>query len=153
MKTTNTDSHIFGSDDRPVFRIIIYCLSLAFSGLIASLETLRPTTSGFSFHLSWRTLLTFLIGVAIFVPCFKTIFLSPNKRGRVAGLALVVVVGLVSFLFPLRFVPTEEFGALFTGLSIAVCFVSTIGGILFVISRFLNADERQTELEAQAPKV
>ena len=153
MKTTNTDSHIFGSDDRPVFRIIVYCLSLAFSVLIASLETLRPTTSGFSFHLSWRTLLTFFIAVAVFVPCFETIFLSPNKRGRVAGMALVVVVGLVSFLFPLRFVPTEEFGALFTGLSIAVCFLSTIGGILFVISRFLNADERQTELEAQAPKV
>jgi len=153
MKTTNNDSHFFGSDDRPVFGIIVYCLSLAFSVLIASLETLRPTTSGFTFHPSWRTLLTFFIGVAIFIPCFKTIFLSPHKRGRVAGMALVVVVGLVSFLFPLRFVPTEEFGALFTGLSIAVCFLSTIGGILFVISRFLNAEERQTELEAQAPKV
>jgi hypothetical protein len=125
----------------------------SFSVLIASLETLRPTISGFSFHLSWRTLLTFFIAMAIFVPCFKTIFLSPNQRGRFAGLVLIVVVGLVSFLFPLRFVPTEKFGALFAGLSISVCFLSTIGGILFVIGRFLNADERQTELEAQASKV
>ncbi len=131
-----------------VFRIIVFCLSLAFSVMFASLEMLRPTAFGFTFLPSWRTLLTFVIGAAICVPCFKMIFHSPSKKRRVAGLVLVVFTGMVSFLYPLRFLPTQRFGEIFTGLGIAFCFLSIIGGSLFVIGRFLNADERKAESEA-----
>jgi hypothetical protein len=62
-------------------------------------------------------------------------------------LVLVAVIGLASLLYPLRFVQSEKLGAIFTGLTIATCVLSTIGGILFTINRFLNADQRQTELE------
>jgi hypothetical protein len=140
-----TNSHIFGKDDRPVFRIIIYCLSLAFSVLIASLETVRPAQDGFAFEVSWRTAVAFLIGAAITVPCFRTMFLSPSKARRNSALALVVVIGVASFLYPLRFVPSEKFGAIFVGLSIAACALSVIGVVLFGINRFLNADQHATE--------
>ena len=55
------------------------------------------------------------------------------------------MIGLASFLYPLRFVPSEKFGAIFTGLMIAVCALSVIGMILFTINRFLNADQRAME--------
>ena len=147
MNATTTNTHFFGSDDRPVFRIIIYSLSLAFSVLIASLETVRPTGGnfGFYFEVSWKTALTFLAGAAITVPCFRTIFLSPHKVRRNIALAVVVVIGLVSFLYPLRFVPSDKFGAIFTGLGIAVTVLSLIGAVLFTINRFLNADQRAVE--------
>lgn len=150
MKANFTNSHIFGSDDRPVFQIIVYCLSFAFAVLVASLETLRSAGSGLTFAISWNTCGVFIIGALIFVPCFKIIFLSPSKARRVVALGLIVVIGLLSFLYPLRFVRVEQFGAIFTGLTIAVCALSTIGGILFVINRFLNADQRRTALEAHA---
>lgn|SRR5688572_27455736 len=150
MNTTNSSTHIFGNDDRPVFRIIVYCLSLAFSVLIASLETIRPATSAFTFEFSWRTLLTFLIGAAIVVPCFRTIFLSPHIRRRIVALAMVVMIGLSAFLYPLRFVPAHKYAAIFTGLAIAVATVTLVGGILFTINRFLNADELATQSEKHA---
>ena len=145
MKTTDADAHIFCRDDRPVFRIIIYCLSLAFAVMVASLEALRPSPNGFAFQVSWRTWLTFFIGAAFFVMCFKMIFLSPSKKRRVAALVPVVMTGFAGFLYPLRFVPAEKHGALFLGLGLAVCFLSAIGGMLYAISRFLNADERKGE--------
>lgn len=153
MKIPDTDSHIFGQDDRTVFRIIVYCLSLAFSVLVASLETLRSTDTGFTFVISWRTLLALVVGGVIFVPCFKTSFLSPSKRRRTVAIALAVVTGFVSFLYPLRFVPAHKLGAIFTGLTIAACVLSTIGGILFVIKRSLDADERRTALEQASGKL
>lgn len=145
MTTNLESSHIFGKDDRPVFRIIIYCLSLAFSVLIASLETVRSARDGFAFEVSWRTAVAFLLGAALTVPCFRTIFLSPNKARRNAALTVVVVIGVASFLYPLRFVPSEKFGAIFTGLTIAACTLSVIGVILLTINRFLNADQRAME--------
>ena len=145
MKATDAEEHIFGSDDRPVFRIIIYCLSLAFAVLIASLEALRPSPNGFAFEVTWRTWLTFVIGAAFFVLCFKTIFLSPSKKRRITAMAPVVMTGFAGFLYPIRFVPPEKHGALFLGLGLAVCFLSTIGGMMYAISRFLNADERKGE--------
>ena len=147
MNATDTNSHIFANDDRPVFRIIVYCLTLAFSVLIASLQTLRGASSGFAFEFSWRTILTFVISAALLVPCFKIAFLSPSKRARIATFVLVAVIGLASLLYPLRFVQSEKLGAIFTGLTIATCVLSTIGGILFAINRFLNADQRETELK------
>src|SRR5882672_8073769 len=124
MNTIDTNSHIFANDDRPVFRIIVYCLTLAFSVLIACLETLRATSFGFAFEFSWRTILTFVISAALLVPCFKIAFLSPSKSARIATLGLVTVIGLASLLYPLRFVQREKLGAIFTGLTIASCVLS-----------------------------
>ena len=148
MNTKETKTRFFGRDDRTVFRIIIGCLSLAFSVLVASLETVRPAPFGFSFHVSWNTLLTLGVAAVIVVPCFRTLFLSRHASRRKAALAIVVMIGLASFLYPLRFVPTTKFGDIFIGLAIAVGALSMIGRCLFAINQFLNADQRATEAEA-----
>ena len=149
MKKATVETHIFGKDDRPVFRIIIYCLSLAFSVLLASSETVRPSPAGFgfTFEITWRTATMFLIGAGVTIPCFKTLFLSRSNLRRHMALALVILIGLGSFLHPLRFVPSEKFGQIFIGLTIAACVLSGIGAILFLINRFLNEDQRAIEAE------
>jgi hypothetical protein len=148
MNTNETKSRFFGRDDRTVFRIIIGSLSLAFSVLIASLETVRPAPFGFSFRISWNTLVTLAGAAVIVVPCFRTLFLSRHASRRKAALAMVVMIGLASFLYPLRFVPSAKFGEIFIGLAIAVGALSLVGGCLLAINRFLNADQLATEAEA-----
>jgi nitrate reductase gamma subunit len=95
--------------------------------------------------ISWKTFVIFLIGAAIFVPLFKVIFHSASRKRRVAALSLIGMIGLISFLYPLRFVPSEKFGEIFAGLGMAACVLSAIGGILFAIRRFLDADEQRTK--------
>jgi hypothetical protein len=143
MNRTGTGSQIFGNDDRPVFQIIIYSFALAFAVLIASLESLRQSSFGFSFHISWRTPLTLVLAAAVIVPCLKTLFHAPSGKRRFAAFALIVTIGLSSFLYPLRFVQSEKFGEIFIGLTVAVCLLSAIAGFLFAISRFLSADAHQ----------
>ena len=145
MNKGTTNTHFFGNDDRPVFRIIIYCLSLAFSVLVASLETVRHGASGLSFELSWRTFVVFVLGGLFFVPCFKVIFQSSNRKARVVALASVCEVGVAAFLYPLRYVPKEKHGEIFIGLAIATVLLSGIGIALLSINRFLNNDAEKVE--------
>lgn len=146
MKTVNYNTQIFGSNDRQVFAIIVYCLSLAFAVLVASLETVRSTQTGFFFEVSWRTVLIFVLAGVILVPCFKTIFQSRQKHRRSALLIFVCAIGLGAFAYPLRFVPAEKYGDILLGLTVAACALSIIGTILFLINRFLNADARSVEV-------
>ena len=147
MKSAPSNEHIFGRDDRPVFAIIIYSFAFSFAAMVASLEMLRRTASGYSFHPSWRTAVIFALGGTVFIPCFKAIFLARGKIRRFAALALLALIGLGSFLYPLRFVPVEKFGDIFTGLAFAAFFLSGIGGMLYGVHRFCRADERQAEEE------
>lgn len=140
MNGARNNPPIFASDDRPVFRIIVYCLSLAFSVLVASLETVRHGDAGFAFHISWRTLFVLLVSASFFVVCFKAIFHSTRRKLRRAALAVVSMIGLGAFLYPLRFVPLEKFGDIFFGLAIAASLVSAIAAALYGVNRFLNAD-------------
>jgi hypothetical protein len=140
MSTVDAPVRFFGNDDQKVFRIIVYCLSLAFSVLIASLETIRRTAEGFSFQVSWRTAVVFVIAALFVTPCFKVIFHSRRKAVRTAALGVICAIGLGSFLYPVRFVQSEKFGDIFLGLAIAAAALSCIAVALFVINRFLNAD-------------
>lgn len=145
MRTTPETTHIFGSDDRPVFRIIVYCLSLAFSVLVASLESVQLTNYGFGFHFGWRTVLAFALAAAVVIPCFKVAFLSPSKARRIAAFSVVAAIGIGSFLYPLRFVSGEKLAHVLTGLVIAASVLSVVGTFLFIANRLLNADQRATE--------
>src|SRR6267378_4068084 len=125
-------------NDRLLNRIIVYGLSLSFSVLLASLEALRATNSGFTFEVTWRTLVALVLAAAVVAPCFQIIVYSPNKRARRAALIVVVLIGIGSFFYPLRFVPREKMGAIFTGLGLAVVALSTVGGFLLLVRRFFE---------------
>ncbi len=124
-------------------RIIVYGLSLAFSVLIASSQTVRSTATGFTFRFTAGTLIAFLVGAAVVVPCFHVIFYSKRKRLRYAALAVVVAIGCGGFLYPLRFVQGEARPQIFIGLIVAACALSVVAGLMFVVSRFLSRDEKQ----------
>ena len=59
----------------------------------------------------------------------------------------LAVVGVVSFLYPLKFVPAEKRRDVAVGLSLAIACITGVGCVMFKVKRFLDADEQQTEEE------
>jgi hypothetical protein len=131
--------------DRLLSRIIVYGFSLACGAVIASLEALRSTAVGFAIVFSWRTLLMFVVGTVIMVPCFLIILHSKRTYLRRAVLAFVTLVGLGAFFYPMRVVPGERMPAVSLGLAVAVIALSVIGGLLLMLRRFFESDETRHE--------
>ncbi len=125
-------------------RIIVGGLSLSFSVLIASLEALRSTSSGFAFAVTWRTFIALLLGAAVVIPCFQVIVYSTRKYLRRLALVVVAMIGVTSFFYPLRFVPREKMGAIFGGLTLAAIALSIVGGFLLLARRFFEGKSKPT---------
>ncbi|HTI68950.1 MAG TPA: hypothetical protein VMF06_03230 [Candidatus Limnocylindria bacterium] len=146
MTTNGAEDSVFGGHGRPLFRIIVYCFALGFAVLLASMETVHSNGTGFGFEIGWRTVALFLAGLVGMTVCFKTLFQSPHPLRRGIAMGIAAVIGVGAFLYPLRFVPAEKLGEIFTGLAIAVGALSTLASVLYAISRFMKADEIRTEL-------
>jgi hypothetical protein len=129
--------------DRTLKWIIIGGFSLAFGFLLASLQALRSTPSGFLIEITWVTWLTFLLGAAAVTPCFQTILSSESKPRRRVALGIIIAIGLVSFLYPLRFVPRERLGAILTGLLAAAFALSCVAGCLLLARRYFERDDQE----------
>jgi lysylphosphatidylglycerol synthetase-like protein (DUF2156 family) len=133
------------ANDRSLNSIIVYGLSLSFSVLLASLEALRSTRTGFNFEITWRTFLALVIAGAVFVPCFRTIVYSRIKSSRRIAITIVIIAGISSFFYPLRFVPREKMGAIFTGLGLAVLALSGVAGGLLMVRRWFEGNDARNE--------
>ncbi len=126
-----------------MLHLFIYGFALAFSAVIASLETLRLKSSGFTFEVSWRTLVVFVAGAALLVPLLKVAFDPARKRWRWLALFPLVLIGVAGFLYPLHFIPQEKVREIAVGLVCAVAALSTVGGILLLLHRALEADAKR----------
>lgn len=131
--------------DGQFFNILVYGLSLSFGGVLASLATVRATAHGFTLEYSSATIIAFVCGSALMVPCFKAIF-SPVRKGfRRIAWVVVITIGLSGFLYPLRFMPVEKRRDISIGLVSAVIALSGIAGLLLLSHRFLEADAKSTK--------
>ena len=57
----------------------------------------------------------------------------------------LILVGIVSFLYPLKFVPAEKRKDVFAGLGLAVAVLSGVGLVMWKVRNFLEADLKKTE--------
>ena len=130
---------------RRLTQIIVYGFSFAFGIVFASLEALRPIPEGFSIELSWRTLLTLVIGTGVMLPCFQIITFSEQNHRRRMALVLVALLGIAAFFYPLRFVPREKMAAVFTGLGAAVIALFIVAGLLLLLLRFFEREEKRKQ--------
>jgi hypothetical protein len=132
-------------NERQLSRIIVYGFSLAFGLVVASLEALKPAPAGFAIELSWRTLLAFVVGTLIVLPCFQVIVYSERKSLRRSALALIIVLGLGAFFYPMRVVPADKWRAVFTGLAVAILALSVMATLLLLLHRFFERDEKERQ--------
>ncbi|HLH55228.1 MAG TPA: hypothetical protein VKY92_16610 [Verrucomicrobiae bacterium] len=130
------------SDDRLLNGIVIGGFSGAFGLVIASLQALRRTATGFAIDLSWWTVVTLLAGAVAMAPFFYLIVMSERPVLRRGALAVVVLVGIVSFFYPMRIVPHDRLRFVFTGLAVAAAALSVISCLLLLLHHFFEQDEQ-----------
>lgn len=130
-------------NDRLLTRIIVCGFSGAFGLVIASLQALRRTSTGFAIELSWWTLVTLAIGAVLMLPFFYLIICSSRVALRRLALAFVVLVGLCSFFYPMRVVPQERLRSVFIGLVAAVAVLSMVAALLIALFRFFEREEKR----------
>src|SRR4051812_31676118 len=134
--------------DPGLSRIIVVCLSMAFTFLIGTMEALRVTDAGFAFEFTWRTAVALMLGALVVVPSFYTLVYTGTKTTRGIAKLVIVLIGLSGFFYPLRFVPHQQMRAIFGGLALAVCAIGFVATFLYLLHRFLERDtEKQDESE------
>jgi hypothetical protein len=131
--------------DPALSRIMVICLSLAFIVLIASMESLRVTPSGFAFQVTGRTALALVLGALVVVPCFYTLVYTGTKMTRRAAKLIIVAIGVTGFFYPLRFVPHSQMRAIFGGLVLAICAIGLVATFVYLLHRFLEHDTEKNE--------
>lgn len=135
----NTESKF----DPGLSRIMMLCLSLAFTVLICSMESLRVTSKGFAFEFTSRTALAILLGAAVVVPCFYTLVYTGTRATRAVAKLIIAAIGITGFFYPIRFVPHDQMHSILSGLVLAAGALGTIATFIYLLHRALERDTQQ----------
>src|SRR5512132_211206 len=109
---------------KTLFRIAGIGASLAFGAMVATLFALKPVPDGLTFVLNVPTVIAFVVA-ALFAWMYwrmverMALEKAPAQRRKKFVIFSVglVLVGLVSFLYPMKFIPAEKRRDVFIGLA------------------------------------
>jgi len=139
-----------------LFRIVGFCTAMAFGAMVGSLFAVRSMPDGLTFQLTAGAVIAFF--GAGFVAWFYWRLVekmasgqAPEQRRRrfILFSAGLLVVGIISFLYPLKFIPAEKRRDVFIGLVLAVGCIAGVGFVMWHVKKFLDADQRQAEEEGR----
>jgi len=144
--------------DSTLFRIAGFGASFAFGAMVASLFALKPVPDGLSFELNAGAVVSF-IAAALFAWFYWRLIArmatdpsTPRKKKFLIFSAGVVVIGIISFLYPLKFVPASKRADVFIGLALAIGCITGVGIVMWKVKKFLDADLKHTEEEERGNK-
>lgn len=142
MKPKKPVTRLESVNTRNFMRIASGSTALGFGCVGAAAVSLRADLAGFSFQVTIWTFAAFFAGAALGVFVWR-----PAARGRtVARMGfLILTVGIVAFLSPLRFAPRDKRVDILIGLTVAVIVISTGGYLIWRIARFLDRDAAQAK--------
>jgi hypothetical protein len=144
------------ANDSALFRIAGVGASLAFGAMVASLFAIKPVPDGLAFELNAGAVISFLLA-AIFAWFYWRMIArmaaekAPEQRKKkfvVFSLGLVLV-GVISFLYPLKFIPAEKRQDVFIGLALAFACITGVGVVMWKVKKFLDADLKRSEQEEE----
>ena len=142
--------------DSALFRIAGIGASLAFGAMVASLFALKSGPSGLIFELNAAAIVSFLIAGTFGWLYWRMIARmagerAPERRKKKFVLFSIglVLVGIVSFLYPLKFIPEEKRKDVFIGLALALGCIGGVGFVMWKVKKFLDADLKRSEEEDQ----
>ncbi len=135
-----------------LFRVAGIGASLAFGAMVASLFALNIAADGFSFELNAGAVIAFIVA-ALFgwfywrMIARLAVDKAPELRRKkfIAFSAGLLLVGVVSFLYPLKFIPPEKRTDVFVGLALAALCILGVGVVMWRVKGFLDADLKKSE--------
>lgn len=135
-----------------LFRIAGVGASLAFGAMVASLFALKSVPNGFAFELNVGAILAFFAAATFAWFYWRMVERmamekAPQKQKRkfiIFSLGLVLV-GLVSFAYPMKFIPAEKRPDVLIGLALAFACITGVGFVMWKVKRFLDADLKRSE--------
>jgi len=139
-----------------LFRLAGIGASLAFGAMVASLFALKPVPDGLSFELNLGVVMSFIAAAAFAWFYWRLVTRmaadkAPEQRKKkfIAFSIGLVLVGIISFLYPMKFIPAEKRKDVFIGLTLAIGCVTGVGLVMWKVKRFLDADLRRSEDEGR----
>jgi hypothetical protein len=139
--------------EQPLFRsIVVGGTGLGLGLMIGSLALIRGRdAAGFVWGWSWWSLILFAAGAWFTGSFWKAVFKAgdepshKNKTRVVFYLFLLAALGLGSFLYPLRFMGSENYYAVAKGLFTAFLFLGGVGALLYKVGGALIAQSEKAE--------
>lgn len=139
-----------------LFRIVGLSTGLAFGGMVGTLFAVKAGPEGITFHVTPPAVIAFLLSGTIawfYWQLVERMAAGPapdqrRKRFKLFSIGLVVV-GIISFLYPLKFIPEEKRRDVFIGLTLAIGCITGVGFVMMKVKRFLEADQQQAEEQEQ----
>jgi hypothetical protein len=135
-----------------LFRIAGVGASLAFGSMVASLFALQPTREGFTFALNVGAIISFTVAATFTWFYWRMIARmasdrAPERRKKkfIVFSAGLILIGILSFLYPLKFIPKEKRKDVFVGLALAAACITGVGFVMMKVKRFLDADLKRSE--------
>lgn len=140
------------SNTSTLFRIAGLGASLAFGAMVASLFALKSAKDGFTFEVNAVTVIAFLAAATFAWFYWRMIARmsaegAPEQRKKkfVAFSIGLILVGFISFLYPLKFIAEEKRKDVFIGLALAAGCIAGVGLVMLRVKRFLDADLKKSE--------
>src|SRR4051812_21277884 len=139
-----------------LFRIAGVGASLAFGAMVGSLFAVKAQPGGLTFELNTATVLAFFAAATVAWFYWRMVTRmaadkAPQQRKKkfVAFSVGLVLVGIISFLYPLKFIAAEKRKDVFIGLALAAGCIIGVGAVMWKVKRFLDADLKESEDENQ----
>jgi hypothetical protein len=142
------------SSTSALFNIASYGAALAFGVMVATLFALERTPHGLSFRLNAGAVISFLVAAPVTWFYWRLIARMATERAPeqqrkkfIVFSAGLLVVGVMAFLYPLKFVPAEKRFDVFVGLALAFLCIGGVGFVMLKVRKFLEADLKSSEAE------
>ena len=147
------------SNLRGLFRVAAASTAIGFGSVAGSLYSLRQGASGMTFVFSAGSVVAFVIGAGaggLYWRVLDRMIVSADregagKRGKVSRLLLLNLaagfLGLLAFLYPIRFVRPERMRDVLEGMGAAFLVLGLVGLALWRVIKFLNQDSEEERSE------
>lgn len=141
-----------------LFRIAGAGAALAFGAMVATLFALRRSSGGgFEFEINALAIISFVAAASVAWFYWRMIERmavgrAPERRRKkfvIFSIGLLLI-GVLAFLYPMKFVPPEKRADVFSGLVLAFTVIAGVGFVMLKVKRFLDADQQRAEDDGPA---